>query len=102
MDSRSGSSDRARALEARLRSELTALALADAAAEGGLIRTLEAGIAALEALHIETSDALPWPVDARARMEDSLMTLERLREGRIHRRDAVTRIRLLLPRFPRP
>lgn len=90
---------RAMELEIRLRSAITELAASDPTSEDAKLAAVESALIALEGLHVETGESLPWPHDTGERLSVCRMEVVRLREGKVRRRDALGKIRLLIPRF---
>lgn len=82
--------------EARLRDGIRDLALAPDEDLSEEIASVEAALDALEDL-LDRGVSLPWPDPVRERLGACRLELERLRTGHTSRRDAVGRLRLLVP-----
>jgi hypothetical protein len=91
---------RALGLEIQVRTSLTQLAIAPDGALEEELSTLDLRLSELDRLRLESEGKLRWPPDAAQRLAVCRLETSRLREGKARRRDAIGKIRLLIPRFP--
>jgi hypothetical protein len=92
---------RALELEIRIRATLTQLAIAPDGAMSQELADLDRYLSDLDRLRMESGNGgLRWPPDAAERLAVCRVETERLRVGKTRRRDAIGKIRLLIPRFP--
>ncbi|MEX1256031.1 MAG: hypothetical protein WEG36_00280 [Gemmatimonadota bacterium] len=91
--------NRALELEIQARTTLTQLAIAPDGAMAEELSALDHKLEELDRLRIESEGRLRWPPDAAQRLAVCRLETRKLREGKTRRRDAVGKIRLLIPRF---
>ena len=88
-------------VELLLRAALTRLATADEAAFDAGLDAVDQCLAEFERLRTRSGPGISWPPDAEARLSVSRLEIRRLRGGKVRRTEAISKVRLLLPRFGR-
>jgi len=91
---------RALSLEIQVRTSLTQLAIASDSTLDEELSALDLQLGELDRLRIQSEGKLRWPPDAAERLAVCQLESRKLREGKTRRRDAIGKIRLLIPRFP--